>query len=672
VGRRVLAALFALVCHAAHAQMPVTIEESSAISFRIPAHQTRVIEDADGSLTVDQLASPGNALHPVDQLTDLRTNRFYWIRVRLKNAGKLDRQLIIDKLPNWEQFTAHIVHADGSIVVLDKNPSAYVSIPNFAKDHDLVRSRSDEFITRYAQFDLRRGEEITLLARVKATHVFKHPDLSLSIADYAQYLEIKRQSLYFEGTLLGVILSMLMFSLYNALILRDRTSISYAGWLLASSALPLVLSMLDGQRLPEFFMDVRGRQVLGVDIERFSVLAFGSLHVVAYIIFSTLFLDIRRRYPSVFKALVAFTAFNVGVVAVQLWVDYDFSANLIWGPYYTLHIGLMLLVLYCGLREAARGTTGAAYFSLALCPYIVFRIFYALGIVKWWSPLALLPDTGLSFFLKNSAGIQQVLSIAFEAVIMSFAVAGRTKSLQDAMNRTLENQKNLIELQNHTLERTVSERTAELESKRLGIQELLHNMMPSSIAHELEATGTTRPVRHDSVTILFTDFVGFTHAASVMPANRMVAELNEIFGNFDRITAECGVEKIKTIGDAYMAVAGAPVSCTDHAQRCTRAGQKMLAYIRDRNTTATFKWALRVGIHTGPVVAGVIGTKRIAFDIWGDSVNVASRMESASEPDRINISAYTYDLIRQEIACEYRGKIPVKGKGEMDMYFVRS
>ncbi len=247
-----------------------------------------------------------------------------------------------------------------------------------------------------------------------------------------------------------------------------------------------------------------------------------------------------------------------------------------------------------------------------------------------------------------------------------------TITVQDEVNRALDNQKNLIELQNHTLERTVTERTAELEAKRLGIQELLHNMMPSSIAQELEANGTTQPVRHDSVTILFTDFVGFTHAASVMPANRMVAELNDIFGNFDRIMAECGVEKIKTIGDAYMAVAGAPVFCADHAQRCTRAGQKMVAYIRDRNTAATFKWALRVGIHTGPVVAGVIGTKRIAFDIWGDSVNVASRMESASEPDRINISAYTYDLIRQEIVCDYRGKIPVKGKGEMDMYFVRS
>jgi len=155
-----------------------------------------------------------------------------------------------------------------------------------------------------------------------------------------------------------------------------------------------------------------------------------------------------------------------------------------------------------------------------------------------------------------------------------------------------------------------------------------------------------------------------------MPANRMVSELNEIFGEFDRITEELGVEKIKTIGDAYMAVAGAPVFCEDHATRCARAAVRMIEYIQDRNRTATFKWSLRVGLHSGPVVAGVIGTKRIAYDIWGDSVNLASRMESASEANRVNISAYTFDLIRHQFECEYRGKIPIKGKGDIDMYFI--
>ena len=333
-------------------------------------------------------------------------------------------------------------------------------------------------------------------------------------------------------------------------------------------------------------------------------------------------------------------------------------------------MAILFVILGCGINNSLKGHTSANYFNLALVPYLLFRVFYSLGIVKWWSPLTVLPDSGLLYFVKYSAGIQQVLSIVLEVVIMSLAVAHRTKALQDAVSQSILEQKKFIEEQNKTLDLTVTERTLELNSKKANIQELLYNMMPMSIAKELEGKGSSPPIRHDAVTILFTDFVGFTQASSIMPANRMVSELNEIFSEFDRIIQECGVEKIKTIGDSYMAVAGAPTYCDDHALRCARAALGIIKYIKNRNTNATFKWSLRVGLHTGPVVAGVIGNKRIAYDIWGDSVNIASRMESASESDRVNISAYTFDLIRDQFKCEYRGKIPVKGKGEIDMYFI--
>lgn len=201
-------------------------------------------------------------------------------------------------------------------------------------------------------------------------------------------------------------------------------------------------------------------------------------------------------------------------------------------------------------------------------------------------------------------------------------------------------------------------------------ERLLRNILPAELAQELSTTGSAHPARHESVTILFTDFSGFTQAASSMPAERMVAELNEIFAAFDDITDACGVEKIKTIGDAYMAAAGLPKSCTDHAQRCVRAGLGMIDYLENRNSTSAFKWSLRVGVHSGPVVAGVVGKRKYAFDIWGDTVNVASRMESSGEIGRVNVSAYTFDLIRAEFDCTYRGKVDAKGKGQIDMYFV--
>jgi class 3 adenylate cyclase len=210
-----------------------------------------------------------------------------------------------------------------------------------------------------------------------------------------------------------------------------------------------------------------------------------------------------------------------------------------------------------------------------------------------------------------------------------------------------------------------------LEQEKSHARELLHNILPVEIAAELSATGKVRPVRHESVSILFSDFSGFTQTSATMPADRMVAELNEIFAAFDDICDEFGVEKIKTIGDAFMAAAGLPKPCDDHAQRCARAGLRMAEYLENRNREAAFKWSLRIGIHSGPVVSGVVGKRKYTFDIWGDTVNIASRMESSGEVGRVNVSAYTYDLIREDFDCEYRGKVEAKGKGQVDMYFVR-
>lgn len=207
--------------------------------------------------------------------------------------------------------------------------------------------------------------------------------------------------------------------------------------------------------------------------------------------------------------------------------------------------------------------------------------------------------------------------------------------------------------------------------EKLVSEKLLLNILPADVADELRAKGIVSPKYFEDVTILFTDFVGFTISTEKMAAEELVALLHDYFTAFDQIVERYHLEKMKTIGDSYMCLSGLPVRNPAHPVDTVMAALEMLHAVEQRQRPdRPWQWKVRIGIHTGPVIAGVVGINKFAFDIWGDTVNYSSRMESSGQANRVNLSERTYSRVKDFFECEYRGKVLTKEKRDVDMYFV--
>ena len=231
----------------------------------------------------------------------------------------------------------------------------------------------------------------------------------------------------------------------------------------------------------------------------------------------------------------------------------------------------------------------------------------------------------------------------------------------------------LLESRKEELEEEVTRRTAELSNEKRKSDELLLNILPVEVAEELKQNGRTNAKTYSMVTVMFTDFKDFTDVSEKVSAELLVAEIDYCFSAFDRIIQNYKVEKIKTIGDAYICAGGMPVLNFTHAVDMVNAAIDIRDFMevrkKEKESKGEIPFVIRIGIHTGPVVAGIVGVKKFAYDIWGDTVNLANRMESSGEVGKINISGATYELIKNAFQCVHRGKITAKNKGEIDMYF---
>ncbi len=288
-------------------------------------------------------------------------------------------------------------------------------------------------------------------------------------------------------------------------------------------------------------------------------------------------------------------------------------------------------------------------------------------------------DIAMIFFLMFFAlALFSIIPAMFIYVAQDF---GRTnislqkqlKNVKKLSAKTIEQEKEkqrILENQKEKLEVMVDERTKELALEKEKTEELLLNTLPLKVVNELKENGKSEPESFDNVTVYFSDIVGFTKISSRLEPHALISELSNMFTVFDDIMTKHQCERIKTIGDAYLAVSGMPIKNEHHAENMMKAANEIKEYIEERNKTAEVQWHIRIGIHSGKVVGGIVGVRKYIYDVFGDTINTASRMESNSEAGRINVSEATYTILKEKFKFIERDNIEVKGKGSMKMYFL--
>lgn len=364
--------------------------------------------------------------------------------------------------------------------------------------------------------------------------------------------------------------------------------------------------------------------------------------------------------PALFVVNIFATTISSTMLASGRW---SFEKFMRYGPI----IGMYPFCIVLGILAAfVPGYLGVVVLFLAASPFILmefldrlFVLFYLtsfvaafLGTAFWFNPSSLI-DYRLPLIFSGTMLVVYMLWL----LVQSSYLQSKDRQIKSLLRGSRKHRR-------------------EIEVERSKSDALLKNILPDEIAKELRENRITEPRYYSSASILFTDFHGFTQIAEKLSPQELIEELDKCFSYFDGLMDRNGLEKLKTIGDSYMCAGGIPLANQTHAVDCVLAAMEIRSIMHKMKEIKEQQnlpyWELRIGIHSGPVVAGVIGEKKFSYDVWGDTVNTASRMESGGATGKINVSAVTHELIAEFFSCESRGKISVKNKGEVEMYFVNA
>jgi class 3 adenylate cyclase len=496
------------------------------------------------------------------------------------------------------------------------------------------------------------GVPSTIYIKGQSFYPFQVP---IALSSKNKLIENKQLHYLFWGIYMGIMLFAFIYNFFIYLSVRERSYLYYLLYILSSVAFYLGLEGFGFQFL---WSNSPGFNPLIPVLVSFT----NSIITLFTLRFLRINKDQKILYYWAWAIIIIFILITIlnlaGIYVLALALSQMFS------------LVACIYFIVAGIISLKRKVPTAKYFLIGWSAFLIMVIMFILALNN------VVPS---NFFTTHGIFIGHMT----EVVLLSFALADRINVLKTENEKKqkeiiihLEENQQLQTKVNRELEQKVTERTAEVVAQKERSDELLLNILPAEVAEELKEKGSAEAKMINQVTVLFTDIKGFTNLSEKLSAQQLVSELNYCFSAFDNIMQAHGIEKIKTIGDSYMAAGGLPTPNKTHAvdvvKACREIQKFMGEYKKSKMSADKTYFEMRIGVNTGSVVAGIVGLKKFAYDIWGDTVNIASRMESNGEIGKINISQSTYDMVKDQFHCVHRGKITVKGKGELDMYFVES
>ena len=638
--------------------------------------------DKNNTLTAGEVVKLGDAFQNVVDLKN--TKGRHWSMLEVKNSESKDIFISINK-GSWDQDSElYILNPDHSLIKLDThNFNGF----NFAFK-PIPGDKSKLYPSRNVSVGILKQSAINL--------VIKHPlDFSpdaydsIYISKYAEKSERDRGTLYIEGLMTGGIFSIFIFSIFVALIYRDTSNTLFCAWLLFSffSTLNDFTISDSGSRLGEFIIDFNNltspanKKLIDWGLYYYYPLV---LAICIFQVYIGSLLKIKDNYPKLFRphiilaSLIYIQIFNIitsltfgilgysGFDNIERFFDDQIHLGMVSG--YAQLIYQISITFLC-IDQLRRGNTWIIFFLAAMVVGIANGPLRGL-IYPYMDPLWILMGQVLGISSELFSNIAYPFFTLIQAIILTCGVASRLKFSQGQLAKaTEENQRILIE-QNQTLEVKVKERTKDLQLQTDKTEKLMLNILPNSIADRLKQGETDIADKHLNTTILFSDLVGFSKMSSQKSPEELVFLLNDLFKRFDIRATELGLEKIKTIGDAYMVAGGLPTVDDSHAIQVTKMALGMHEDLANFNKEHGLDFEMRIGINSGPVVAGIIGHSKFSYDLWGNTVNTASRMESTSIPGKVQVSPSTYELIKTHFEVRAHQEVECKGLGLIMTYFV--